>query len=184
MNLAKEEEKILEYWDSISIIKLMLNAKKPKGRFQFTEGPPTANGLPGVHHVYARAIKDIIIRFKFMNNFWVSRKPGWDAHGLPVEIEIEKELGLKTKKDILDYGIDKFNEKCRESVFRYVAEWEKLTKRMAFWLDMDNPYITCENYFIESIWWSLKQIFNKGYIYKGKKVVPFCPRCETPLSSH
>ncbi|MFX1277571.1 MAG: isoleucine--tRNA ligase [Promethearchaeota archaeon] len=184
MTLPEEETRILEYWDSISIIKLILDAKKPKGRFQFTEGPPTANGLPGIHHVYARSIKDIILRYKFMDGYWVPRKAGWDTHGLPVEIEVEKELGLKTKKDILDYGIDKFNKKCRESVFKYVTEWEKLTKRMAFWLDMENPYITCENYFIESIWWSLKQIFDKEKIYKGRKVVPFCPRCETPLSSH
>lgn len=184
MSLSEEEEKILDYWDSINIIKLILDAKKPLGRYEFTEGPPTANGLPGVHHVYARSIKDIILRFKFMEGYWVPRKAGWDTHGLPVELEVEKELDLKTKKDILDYGIDKFNEKCRESVFRYVAEWEKLTKRMAFWLDMDNPYITCENYFIESIWWSLKNMFDRDLIYKGRKVVPFCPRCETPLSSH
>ncbi|MHA1291898.1 MAG: isoleucine--tRNA ligase [Promethearchaeota archaeon] len=184
MSLPEEEKKILEYWDSISIIKLILDASKPKGRFQFTEGPPTANGLPGIHHVYSRSVKDIILRFKFMEGYWVPRKAGWDTHGLPVELEIEKELGLKTKKDILDYGIANFNQKCRESVFRYVIEWEKLTKRMGFWLDMENPYITCENYFIESIWWSLKQMFDKGIIYKGKKVVPFCPRCETPLSSH
>ncbi len=184
MDLASEEQKILDYWDSISILDLVLKAKKPKGRYQFTEGPPTANGLPGVHHVYSRSIKDIIIRFKFMEGYWVSRKAGWDTHGLPVELEIEKELGLNKKKDILDYGIKNFNDKCRESVFRYVSEWEKLTKRMAFWLDMDNPYITCENYFIESVWWSLKQMFDNGIIYKGRKVVPFCPRCETPLSSH
>ncbi|MHA1335087.1 MAG: isoleucine--tRNA ligase [Promethearchaeota archaeon] len=184
MNIPKEEEEILNYWDSINIIKLVLDAKKPLGRFEFTEGPPTANGLPGVHHVYSRSIKDIILRFKFMEGYWIPRKAGWDTHGLPVELEIEKELGLKTKKDILDYGIAEFNKKCRESVFRYVKEWEKLTKRMAFWLDMDDAYITCENYYIESVWWSLKQIFEKGSIYKGRKVVPFCPRCETPLSSH
>ncbi|MFX1277539.1 MAG: isoleucine--tRNA ligase [Promethearchaeota archaeon] len=184
MSLPKEEESILEYWDSINIIKLVLDAKKHLGRYEFTEGPPTANGLPGVHHVYARSIKDIILRFKFMEGYWIPRKAGWDTHGLPVEIEIEKELGLKTKKEILDYGIDKFNKKCRESVFRHINEWEELTKRMAFWLDMKNPYITCENYFIESIWWSLKNMFNRGLIYKGRKVVPFCPRCETPLSSH
>ncbi len=184
MPLPEEELKILEYWDSISIIKLILGAKKPKGRFQFTEGPPTANGMPGIHHVYARSIKDIVLRYKFMDGYWVPRKAGWDTHGLPVELEVEKALNLSTKKDILDYGIENFNKKCRESVFKYVSEWEKLTKRMAFWLDMDNPYITCENYFIESVWWSLKQIYDKKKIYKGKKVVPYCPRCETPLSSH
>lgn len=184
MNLPEEEQKILDHWSEISIIDLVLNAKKPKGRFQFTEGPPTANGLPGIHHVYSRSIKDIILRFKFMEGYWVPRKAGWDTHGLPVELEIEKELGLKTKKDIVDYGIAEFNEKCKSSVFRYVKEWEKLTKRMAFWLDMDNPYITCENYYIESVWWSLKQIFDKDLIFKGHKIVPFCPRCETSLSSH
>jgi len=184
MTLPEEEQKILDYWDSIDIIKLVLDAKKPLGKYEFTEGPPTANGLPGVHHVYSRSVKDIILRFKFMEGYWVPRKAGWDTHGLPVEIEIEKKLGLKSKKDIVEYGIDNFNKKCRESVFQYVKEWEKLTKRMAFWLDMDNPYITCENYFIESIWWSLKQMFDRDLIYKGRKVVPFCPRCETPLSSH
>jgi isoleucyl-tRNA synthetase len=184
MTLPEEEQKILDYWDSIDIIKLILEAEKPLGKYEFTEGPPTANGLPGVHHVYSRSVKDIILRFKFMEGYWVPRKAGWDTHGLPVELEIEKELGIKTKKEILEYGIDNFNKKCRESVFRYVVEWEKLTKRMAFWLDMDNPYITCENYFIESIWWSLQQMFDRDLIYKGRKVVPFCPRCETPLSSH
>ena len=113
MALPDEEEKILDYWDSIEIIKLTLEAKKPKGKNYFTEGPPTANGLPGVHHVYSRSVKDIILRFKFMEGYWVPRKAGWDTHGLPVELEIEKELGLKTKKDILDYGIDNFNKKCR-----------------------------------------------------------------------
>lgn len=184
MTLPEEEQKVLDYWDSINILKLILDAKKPLGRFEFTEGPPTANGLPGIHHVYSRSVKDIIMRFRFMEGYWVPRKAGWDTHGLPVELEIEKALGLKTKKDILDYGIDNFNKKCRESVFKYVKEWEKLTKRMAFWLDMDNPYITCENYYIESIWWSLKQMFDRNLIYKGRKVVPFCPRCETALSSH
>ncbi|MFO8020529.1 MAG: isoleucine--tRNA ligase [Promethearchaeia archaeon] len=184
MNLPEEEQKILDYWSDISILELIINADKPKGRYQFTEGPPTANGLPGIHHVYSRSIKDIILRFKFMEGYWVPRKAGWDTHGLPVELEIEKELGLKTKKDIVDYGIAEFNEKCKSSVFRYVKEWEKLTERMAFWLDMDNPYITCENYYIESVWWSLKQIFDKDLIYKGHKIVPFCPRCETSLSSH
>ena len=114
MSLPEEEQKILDYWDSISIIKLILEAKKPLGRYQFTEGPPTANGLPGIHHVYARSIKDIILRFKFMEGYWVPRKAGWDTHGLPVELEVEKELGLKTKKDILDYGIDNFNKKGLE----------------------------------------------------------------------
>jgi len=184
MALPEEEQKILDYWDSINIMNLLLEAKKPLGRYEFTEGPPTANGLPGVHHVYSRSIKDIILRFKFMEGYWIPRKAGWDTHGLPVELEIEKELGLRTKKDILDYGIANFNKKCRESVFRYVKEWETLTKRMAFWLDLSDAYITCENYYIESVWWSLKQMFTKGAIYKGRKVVPFCPRCETPLSSH
>jgi len=184
MTLPEEEQKVLDYWDSISILDRLQKAEKPKGRFQFTEGPPTANGLPGVHHVLSRCIKDIIIRYKFMDGFWVPRKAGWDTHGLPVEIEVEKDLGLDTKKDVMEYGIDKFNKKCKESVFRYVDEWEKATKRMAFWLDMEDAYITCENYYMESVWWSLKQIFDKGLIYKGHKIVPYCPRCETPLSSH
>ncbi|MHA1699222.1 MAG: isoleucine--tRNA ligase [Promethearchaeota archaeon] len=188
MTLPEDENRILEYWRNNSIPETTFKKEtcgdKPKGRFQFTEGPPTANGLPGVHHVYARSIKDIIIRYRFMNGYWVTRKAGWDTHGLPVELEVEKMLGFKKKKDILDYGIDKFNRQCRESVFKYVKEWEKLTERMGFWLDMKNPYITCENYYIESVWWSLKQLFDRDLIYKGKKVVPFCPRCETSLSSH
>ncbi len=184
MTLPEEEKKILEYWDSISMIDLVLKAKKEKGRFQFTEGPPTANGLPGIHHVYSRSIKDIILRYRFMEGYHVPRKAGWDTHGLPVELEVEKELHFTKKKDILDYGIDKFNKKCKESVFKYVGEWEKLTSRMAFWLDMKNPYITCDKDYIESIWWSLKKLFDMGKIYKGRKVVPFCPRCETALSSH
>nr|MDO8117219.1 class I tRNA ligase family protein [Candidatus Sigynarchaeota archaeon] len=184
MTLPDEEAKILEYWDSISMIDLVLNAKKAKGRFQFTEGPPTANGLPGIHHVYSRSIKDIILRYKFMDDYYVPRKAGWDTHGLPVELEVEKELGFTKKKDILDFGIGKFNAKCKESVFKYVGEWEKLTSRMAFWLDMKDPYITCDMHYIESIWWSLKSLFGMGKIYKGRKVVPFCPRCETALSSH
>ncbi len=182
--IVKEEEKIIEYWKSIDIINKLKSAKKPKGLFSFTEGPPTANGKPGVHHVLSRSMKDIILRYRFMKGYWIPRKAGWDTHGLPVEIEVEKELGLHSKKEVLKYGIAEYNKKCRESVFRYIKDWENLTDRMAFWLDMKDAYITYENYFIESVWWSLKQLGDRGLIYKGHKVVPFCPSCGTPLSSH
>ncbi len=182
--IVKEEEKIIEYWKSIDIMNKLKSAKKPKGLFSFTEGPPTANGKPGIHHVLSRSMKDIILRYRFMKGYWIPRKAGWDTHGLPVEIEVEKELGLHSKRDVLKYGIAEYNKKCRESVFRYIKDWENLTDRMAFWLDMKDAYITYENYFIESVWWSLKQLGDRGLIYKGHKVVPFCPSCGTPLSSH
>ncbi|OGZ33638.1 MAG: hypothetical protein A2Y98_01760 [Candidatus Portnoybacteria bacterium RBG_19FT_COMBO_36_7] len=184
MNLPQIEQKILRFWDKKKIFSKSLAKTKKGSRFVFFEGPPTANGLPGLHHVEARAFKDIILRFKTMQGFFVERKAGWDTHGLPVEIEVEKQLGLKSKKDIEKYGIDRFNKKCKESVWRYKNEWERMTARMAFWLDMKNPYVTYENYYIESVWHILKEIFDKGLLYKGQRVVPYCPRCGTALSSH
>jgi isoleucyl-tRNA synthetase len=184
MDFNEIEQKILEFWREKKIFQKSLQKNKGKKNFVFFEGPPTANGQPGMHHVEARAFKDIIPRYKTMRGFFVDRKAGWDTHGLPVELEVEKELGLKNKKDIEKYGIEKFNQKCRESVWKYKDEWEKLTDRIGFWLDMENPYITYENYYIESIWFILKKIFDKGLMYKGFKVVPHCPRCGTGLSSH
>jgi isoleucyl-tRNA synthetase len=184
MNLPQIEEKILKFWDKKKIFLKSLAKTKNGSRFIFFEGPPTANGLPGIHHVEARAFKDIILRFKTMRGFFVERKAGWDTHGLPVEIQVERKLGLKSKKDIERYGIEKFNKKCKESVWQYKNDWEKLTARMAFWLDLKNPYITYENDYIESVWHILKEIFNKGLLYKGERVVPYCPRCGTALSSH
>ncbi len=184
MNFSEIEEKILRFWEENKIFEKSLKKKSPKGNFVFYEGPPTANGKPGIHHVEARAFKDLIPRFKTMRGFKVERKAGWDTHGLPVELEVEKELKLKSKKDIEEYGIAEFNEKCKESVWRYKEEWEKMTKRIGFWIDLENPYITYENDYIESLWWIIKQAYDKGLMYKGHKVVPQCPRCGTALSSH
>lgn len=184
MDLPQIEQKILKFWDKKKIFAKSLAKTKKGPRFIFFEGPPTANGQPGIHHVEARAFKDIILRFKTMQGFFVERKAGWDTHGLPVEIQVEKELGLKSKKDIEKYGIEKFNKKCKESVWRYKSEWEKMTARIAFWLDMKNAYVTYENDYIESVWHILKQIWSKDLLYKGTKVVPYCPRCGTSLSSH
>ena len=184
MNFSQIEQKILEFWQEKKIFEKSLQKGKGRNNFVFFEGPPTANGRPGMHHVEARAFKDVIPRYKTMRGFFVGRKAGWDTHGLPVELEVEKELGLKNKKEIEKYGIDKFNQKCKESVWKYKDEWEKLTDRIGFWLDMKNPYITYENYYIESVWFILKKIWEKGLIYKEFKVVPHCPRCVTTLSSH
>jgi len=184
VDFNKLEEKILEFWEKEKIFQKTQRRKKGQKTFVFYEGPPTANGKPGIHHVLARTLKDLFPRYKTMQGYYCLRKAGWDTHGLPVELEIEKELGISGKKQIEDYGIEKFNQKCKESVFRYVDEWEKLTKRIGFWIDMENPYITCERNYIESCWWLLKEIWKKGWLYKDYKVVPYCYRCQTPLSSH
>ena len=193
-SLPEIEEKVLEFWKTNKIFEKSLakNAKPSsakatvgKGKkFVFYEGPPTANGRPGIHHVLARSFKDIIPRFKTMAGFYVPRRAGWDTHGLPVELEVEKKLGLKSKKEIEKFGIAEFNKKCKESVWLYKDEWEKLTERMGFWLDLKNPYITYENSYIESVWNILKTVWDKKLLYKGHKVVPWCPRCGTGLSSH
>jgi isoleucyl-tRNA synthetase len=181
-NFPKLEKKILKFWNDNNIFQKSL--KKGKKNFVFYEGPPTANGKPGIHHVLTRAFKDLICRYKTMQGFKVLRKAGWDTHGLPVELQVEKELGLKSKRDIDKYGIARFNKKCRESVWKYKKEWENLTKRTGFWLDLENPYITYNTDYIESVWSILKDIYEKGLLYQGFKVVHYCPRCGTPLSSH
>ncbi len=181
---AEKEEKILKYWQEKEIFKKTLEKKSPKGDFVFYEGPPTANGLPGIHHLEARAFKDAIPRYKTMLGYRVRRKGGWDTHGLPVELQVEKELGLKSKKDIEKYGIGEFNNKCRESVWKYVKEWENFTERIGYWVDLKNPYITYEAKYIESIWNIIKNADDRGLLYKDYKVVPWCPRCGTALSSH
>jgi len=178
------EKNILRFWEENQIFQKSLEKNKGKDKFIFYEGPPTANGKPGIHHVLARAFKDLIPRYKTMKGFYVSRRAGWDTHGLPVEIEVEKELGISGKDKIEEYGIEKFNQKCRESVFRYKEEWENLTRRIGFWIDLENPYITYENYYIDQVWQILKKIWDRGLLYEGYKVVPYCPRCGTPLSSH
>ncbi|MFH1585730.1 MAG: isoleucine--tRNA ligase [archaeon] len=157
-----------------------------KGRktFSFLEGPPTANAPPGLHHLEARTYKDLICKFKFMQGFSVPRKGGWDCHGLPVEVQIEKKLKLGSKKEVIKFGTDKFIKECRDSVFSNIKDWEVSTEEVAYWVDLKNPYVTLQNEYIESVWWSLKELYKKGFLYEGYKVVPFCPRCGTPLSSH
>lgn len=178
------ERGLLEFWSAHKTFEESVKKRKGRPSFVFLEGPPTANGMPGVHHVMARTTKDIVCRYKTMKGFYVQRKGGWDTHGLPVELEIEKELGLNSKREIEEYGIERFNRKCRESVFRYEKEWRAMTERMAFWIDMDNPYITLKNEYMESVWWSLRQIWDKGLLYKGHRIVHYCPRCGTALSTH
>jgi len=182
---AKEEEKILEFWEKKQIFDKSRKKNKGKKLFRWLEGPPTANGKPHMGHVLTRSIKDVFLRYKTMKGYDVQpRIAGWDTHGLPVEREVEKELGIKDKKEIENFGIREFNLKCKESVFKYEKSWRDMTYRIGFWLDMDHPYITLDENYIESVWWSLKQIWNKGLMYLGYKVVPYCTRCGTPLSSH
>ncbi|MFA4936928.1 MAG: isoleucine--tRNA ligase [Patescibacteria group bacterium] len=178
------EQKILDFWKKNNIFQKSLEKEAPQGRFVFFEGPPTANGKPGLHHVLARAFKDLIPRYKTMRGFQVERKAGWDTQGLPVELQVEKELKFQGKPDIEKYGVAKFNAHCREDVWKYKADWEKLTERMGYWLDLEHPYVTYENYYIESLWWILKKVYESGLLYKDYKVLPHCPRCETALSSH
>ncbi|MHA1506214.1 MAG: isoleucine--tRNA ligase [Candidatus Asgardarchaeia archaeon] len=178
------EREVIKFWKEKGCFRKQLELRKGSKKFVFLEGPPTANGMPHPGHVFTRTMKDIVCRYKSMKGFYVPRKAGWDCHGLPVEIEVEKELGLKNKKDIENYGVERFNEMCKKSVFRYEDAWVEMTERLGFWIDMDNPYITLENDYIESVWWSLKKLWERGLIYRGYKVVWYCPRCGTPLSSH
>ncbi|MFU2158101.1 isoleucine--tRNA ligase [Caldisericum sp. AR60] len=183
-NIPQEEEKLIEFWRENKIFEKSLKIREGKPRFVFYEGPPTANGKPGVHHGLSRIYKDTVLRFKSLTGYYVPRRGGWDTQGLPVEIEVEKMLGIHTKREIEEFGIEKFNQLCKESVMKYVDDWEKMTERIGFWLDMKNAYKTYENYYLETIWWILKEVFNKGLLYEGHKVVPYCPRCGTTLSSH
>ncbi len=183
-NFPRLEEDLQKEWGEKGIFKKTLEKPSPKGPFVFFEGPPTANGKPGIHHVLARAFKDLIPRFKTMQGYRVDRKAGWDTHGLPVELEVEKQLGLKNKKEVEAYGVEKFNEKCRESVWKYLDEWVLMTKRMGYWVDLEHPYVTYKNDYVESIWNIVSEIEKKGLLYKGHKIVPYCSRCGTALSSH
>jgi isoleucyl-tRNA synthetase len=183
-NYAELEDSILGFWEKEKIFEKSISARDGEPSFAFYEGPPTANGKPGIHHVLSRTIKDIVCRYKTMTGYQVLRKGGWDTHGLPVEIEVEKTLGFKHKDEIVEYGIEKFNKACYYSVFRYLNDWNELTRRIGYWVDLENAYITYTNEYIESVWWALKQFFDRGYIYKGYRSQPYCPRCETPLSSH
>jgi isoleucyl-tRNA synthetase len=182
--LKKTEEKIGRFWKEDKVFEKSLELRTKAKPFVFFEGPPTANGMPHIGHLINICFKDIYGRYKTMRGFYVSRRAGWDTHGLPVEIEVEKQLGFKSKKDIEDYGIAKFNRRCKESVWKYKAEWEKLEERIGYWIDQDNPYITYDSGYIETLWWIIKKIFDKKLLYKGHKVVPYCSRCESTLSSH
>ncbi|MCW2986752.1 MAG: isoleucine-tRNA ligase, partial [Conexibacter sp.] len=178
------EEQVLARWRERDVFAESLRNREGADRWVFWEGPPTANGMPGVHHVLARAFKDIYPRFKTMRGHLVERKGGWDTHGLPVEINVEQQLGLHNKHEIEAYGIAEFNRKCRESVFEYLEDWNRLTERIGFWVDLDDAYRTLDATYVESVWWALRQIHDKGLLYEGHKVVPYCPRCGTALSSH
>ena len=178
------EAEISKYWKEIDLFNESVKQREDGPEYIFYDGPPTANGKPGIHHVIARTLKDMNCRYKTMRGFKVKRKAGWDTHGLPVEISVEKELGLKSKKEIEEYGVEKFNKKCRDSVFTNEAQWREMSDRMAFLADMDNPYITLENDYIETVWWILDNLFKKGLIYEGAKILPYCPRCGTGLASH
>ena len=182
--LPKIEEDVLRYWEENKIFEKSVTTRDPKKPFTFYEGPPTANGKPGIHHVMARTLKDSICRYKTLRGFQVHRKAGWDTHGLPVEIEVEKQLGITSRSQIPEFGVEKYNAACKNSVFTYKDLWEKMTTRMGYWIDLDSAYITCTNEYIESVWWSLKTLFDKGLIYKDYKIVPQCPRTESVLSSH
>ncbi|MGC1853118.1 MAG: isoleucine--tRNA ligase [Solirubrobacterales bacterium] len=178
------EERVLARWRERDIFQRSLANREGAEVWSFYEGPPTANGRPGSHHVLSRVFKDIYPRYRTMRGYRVPRKAGWDCHGLPVELEVEKELGISSKQEIEAYGIAEFNQRCRESVFEYVEEWNRLTERIGFWIDLDDPYVTLENEYIESVWWSLRRLWDEERLYEGHKVVPYCPRCGTALSSH
>ena len=178
------EQAQLALWKEEGLFHRTLEAGRRGPPFVFYEGPPTANGRPGIHHVFSRTIKDLVCRFHAMQGKSVTRIAGWDTHGLPVEIEVEKELQLSGKKDIERFGVAEFNARARKSVFRYQSEWESLSDRIAFWLDYEHPYVTCSNDYVESVWWLLRRLHQRGLLYRGHRVLPYCPRCGTVLSSH
>jgi len=182
--VAQVQNEQVEKWKKEDLLHKCVSAREDGEKFVFFEGPPTANGKPGIHHVMARTLKDSICRYKTMQGYQVNRKAGWDTHGLPVEIEVEKQLGMSGKQDIEKYGIKEFNQKCKESVFTYTDMWREMTERMGYLVDLDNPYITLDNNYIESGWWILKEFFKAGLIYEGHKILPYCPRCGTGLASH
>ena len=184
LDFTSREEKVLKFWKENEIFEKSIEEKKDLPTYTFYDGPPTANGKPHIGHVLTRVIKDMIPRYQTMKRHKIIRKAGWDTHGLPVELEIEKELGIDGKEQIEAYGLDPFIRKCKESVWKYKGMWEEFSNKVGFWADMDNPYVTYHNTFIESEWWALKKIWDDGLLYKGFKIVPYCPRCGTPLSSH
>ena len=184
LNFVQREKEISQFWDQNKVFEKSIEMRKEGPTFTFYEGPPTANGKPHIGHVLTRVVKDIIPRYKTMKGYKVLRKAGWDTHGLPVELEVEKNLGISGKPQIEEYGVEPFVQKCKESVWKYEKEWRRISERVGYWVDMDAPYVTYHNEYIESVWWALKQIWDKGLLYKGHKIVPYCPRCGTSLSSH
>lgn len=184
LSFVDREKEVVEFWKKNNIFEKSMENRKDGENYTFFDGPPTANGRPHIGHVLTRVIKDIIPRYRTMKGYHVLRKAGWDTHGLPVELEVEKSLGISGKPQIEDYGIEDFVKKCKDSVFTYQSEWEEMSDRVGFWADMNNPYVTYHNDYIESVWWALKQIWDKKLLYKGHKIMPYCPRCGTSLSSH
>ena len=177
MHFCEREQKVIEFWKERDIFEKSVKKNEGKPSFSFYDGPPTANGKPHIGHILTRVMKDIIPRYKTMKGYHVLRKAGWDTHGLPVELEVEKQLGMDGKQDIEKYGVEPFIKKCKESVWKYKHEWERMSERVGYWVDMDHPYITYDDNYIESVWWMLKTVFDKGLIYKGFKIVAYCPRC-------
>ncbi|WP_321013944.1 isoleucine--tRNA ligase, partial [Enterocloster bolteae] len=184
LKFVEREKEVEKFWEAEHIFEKSIKMREGCKPYVFYDGPPTANGKPHIGHVETRVIKDMIPRYRAMKGYMVPRKAGWDTHGLPVELEVEKKLGLDGKEQIEQYGLEPFIKECKESVWKYKGMWEDFSNTVGFWADMDNPYVTYDNSFIESEWWALKQIWDKGLLYKGFKVVPYCPRCGTPLSSH
>ncbi|MBR4994051.1 MAG: class I tRNA ligase family protein, partial [Lachnospiraceae bacterium] len=184
LSFTQREEEVEKFWAENDIFRKSIDSRKEGPVYTFYDGPPTANGKPHIGHVETRTIKDMIPRYRTMKGYQVPRKAGWDTHGLPVELEVEKLLGINGKEQIESYGLEPFIGKCKESVWKYKGMWEDFSGKIGFWADMDNPYITYDDNYIESEWWALKTIWDKGLLYKGFKIVPYCPRCGTPLSSH
>ena len=184
MNFVEREKEVEQFWKEDNTFRKSMEQREGCPTYTFYDGPPTANGKPHIGHVLTRVIKDMIPRYRTMKGYYVPRKAGWDTHGLPVELEVEKLLGLDGKEQIEQYGLAPFITKCKESVWKYKGMWEDFSGTVGFWADMDNPYVTYDDNFIESEWWALKSIWDKGLLYKGFKIVPYCPRCGTPLSSH
>jgi isoleucyl-tRNA synthetase len=181
---AAAEMETLRAWREQKTFELVQRAREQAESFVFWEGPPTANGKPGIHHIFARTVKDSVCRFQTMNGKRVVRKAGWDTHGLPVEIEVEKKLGISGKKQIEEFGVDKFNAECRKSVWTYRKDWEELSERIGYWLDYAHPYVTYDADYVESVWAILAKFHQAGFVYRGKRVLPYCGRCGTGLSSH
>ncbi len=184
LNLPSLEQEILSLWQAENIFETSIKNREGKTPFVFFEGPPSANGMPGIHHVISRTLKDMICRYKTMQGFEVNRKAGWDTHGLPVELGVEKELGI-TKEDIgIKISVEEYNKKCREAVGRFKDKWDDITQKMGYWVDLSKPYVTYENNYIETLWWCLKELYNKGYLYKSVSIQPYSPAAGTGLSSH